>query len=324
MTNLAHIKESLNSSDSTTRCRAVQTLGEFTAEQALPYVLPMLEDSKWDVRREACRTAAHLGDDRAAEAVARLLTDEDWMVREAAATALADLDDASLVEKLTKASEDEVYSVRKAAKETLERLGYTIPTQAGNDEISPTVPQSVHASTQQSVPETTVVTTTPAEPYGALKAHSTTGTTNAIEAMLKGDVQILAEMLSASLNARHQAANKNIVLIVPISGGRTQKVLLIVQSVPSNNEHETKAWLTCYTECGPANTAQYEWALRQNARLTSCRLAVVDTKNETNLVLMSRTDAKEATVEKLIKIIKDLAVLGDRFEKELTGGQDIR
>jgi len=106
------------------------------------------------------------------------------------------------------------------------------------------------------------------------------------------------------------------VLRVPLDGGRTQRVTVSFAAKDSDGE----PLVVAYTECGPAEPKNHEWALRQNLKLAFGALAIRDRDGEPTFVMVNTHLRATVTPEDLRRSVRLLARKGDAIEKALTTG----
>lgn len=104
------------------------------------------------------------------------------------------------------------------------------------------------------------------------------------------------------------------ILSVPIARGRTQRVILNFTA----KDFEDEALIVVYTECGPANPSNYEWALRQNVRMSFGSIGVRDRAGQPTFVMVDTHHRATVVPEELRKSILLLATRGDGLEEALT------
>jgi hypothetical protein len=104
------------------------------------------------------------------------------------------------------------------------------------------------------------------------------------------------------------------VLSVPIARGRTQRVILNFTA----KDFEDEALIVVYTECGPANPSNYEWALRQNVRMSFGSIGVRDRAGQPTFVMVDTHHRATVAPAELRKSILLLAKRGDGLEDALT------
>lgn len=115
----------LNSSDSNTRARAAEALGELKDERAIvPLVNTLKNAEDSNVRQKAAESVAKIGNaNEALRPLIGALKHDDWRVRYRAAQAIGTLGDPRPAPDLIKALEDPVKDVRKSAAWALGEVG---------------------------------------------------------------------------------------------------------------------------------------------------------------------------------------------------------
>ncbi|MFO7898896.1 MAG: HEAT repeat domain-containing protein [Planctomycetota bacterium] len=103
------------------------------------------------------------------------------------------------------------------------------------------------------------------------------------------------------------------VLRVPL-GNRHQDVTLNLQAKDSDGV----PLLVAYTRCGPAQEKHYEWALRQNVRMSAGAIAVTDVENKPEFVIVDVLVREAVTPRMLIESVRRVARKGDQLENALT------
>ena len=93
------------------------------------------------------------------------------------------------------------------------------------------------------------------------------------------------------------------------------------QDVTINMKAKDSAGLplvVAYTRCGPADEKHYEWALRQNVKMSAGAIAVVDIEDHPNFVVVEVMSRSTVTPQILIHSVKRIAQKGDELEAALT------
>jgi len=108
------------------------------------------------------------------------------------------------------------------------------------------------------------------------------------------------------------------VLSVPIGRGRTQRVVLNFTAM----DFEDEPLIVVYTECAPANPDNYEWALRQNVRMSFGSIGIRDRAGQAVFVMVDTHHRATVAPEDLRKSILLLAQRGDSLEESLTHGDE--
>lgn len=109
------------------------------------------------------------------------------------------------------------------------------------------------------------------------------------------------------------------LLIVPLKGGRSQKVSVATSSSDSEGEQI----LVIYTQCGPADPKSYEWALKQNLRMPYGAIGVREIKDKSMFVMVDTQLARTAQADEIRKSVLELAKRADAIEKALTGRDNL-
>lgn len=108
------------------------------------------------------------------------------------------------------------------------------------------------------------------------------------------------------------------VLTVSLKGGRQQRVTVSFGAKDSDDA----PLVVIYTECGPAEAKNFEWALRQNLRMAFGAVAIRDRGGEPAFVMVNTHLRCAVTPEELRKSVLLLARKGDKLEKALTKGDE--
>ncbi len=103
------------------------------------------------------------------------------------------------------------------------------------------------------------------------------------------------------------------VLRVPL-GDRHQDVIINLRAKDSDG----CGLLVAFTRCGPALEKHYEWALRQNVKMSAGAIAVVDIEAHPNFVVVDVLVRSAATPQALIESVRRVASKGDELESALT------
>jgi len=104
------------------------------------------------------------------------------------------------------------------------------------------------------------------------------------------------------------------VLTVPLERNRRQRVTISF----SAHDFEDEPLVVVYTECGPAEPRNYEWALRQNLRMSFGAIALRDRGGQPTFVMVNTHIRSTLDVEELRKSVLLLARKGDKLEEALT------
>jgi len=108
------------------------------------------------------------------------------------------------------------------------------------------------------------------------------------------------------------------VLSVPIARGRSQRVILNFTA----KDFEDEPLIVVYTECAPAKATNYEWALRQNVRMSFGAIGIRDRAGQPTFVMVDTHHRATVAPEDLRKSILLLAQRGDSLEESLTQTDD--
>ena len=128
--------------------------------------------------------------------------------------------------------------------------------------------------------------------------------------------EALIEAAIAGTDVQAKTRSGGAVLTVPLEGGRKQRVTVSFASKDSEGE----PLVVIYTECGPAEAKNFEWALRQNLRMAFGAIAIRDRDDEPIFVMVNTHLRAAATPDEVRKSVLLLARKGDKLEKALTEG----
>ncbi|MFP4055572.1 MAG: HEAT repeat domain-containing protein [Candidatus Brocadiia bacterium] len=106
------------------------------------------------------------------------------------------------------------------------------------------------------------------------------------------------------------------LLDVPLEGERHQQVTVSFGS----SDFEGEPLVVVYTECGPGDAKNFEWALRQNLRMSFGAIGLRDRQDSPTFVMVNTHPRATASPTDLRKSILLLARRGDALEKALTKG----
>ena len=129
---------------------------------------------------------------------------------------------------------------------------------------------------------------------------------------LADDAIIRAATAGAEIDVRQHSGGY--VLTVPLEGNRRQRVTVSFTA----QDFEDEDLVVVYTECGPAQQKNFEWALRQNLRMSFGAIAIRDRGGQPTFVMVNTHPRKTLDVEELRKSIVLLASKGDKLEQALT------
>ncbi len=121
-----------------------------------------------------------------------------------------------------------------------------------------------------------------------------------------------AAIENSDVQAEHRG--KGAILTVPIEGGRQQRVTVSFAATDRDGE----PLVVVYTECGPAEEKNYEWALRQNLRMAFGAVGIRNREDEPTFVMVNTHLRSTVTPEDLRRTVLLLARKGDRLEAALT------
>ncbi len=102
------------------------------------------------------------------------------------------------------------------------------------------------------------------------------------------------------------------LLRVPL-GDRHQDVTLNLRAKDSDDA----GLVVVYTRCGPANSKHYEWALRQNVRMSAGAIGIADVEGKPEFVIVDVLPRNGLTPRMLIESVKRVARKGDQLESAL-------
>ncbi len=103
------------------------------------------------------------------------------------------------------------------------------------------------------------------------------------------------------------------VLRVPL-GDRHQDVMINFKA----KDAEGTLLVVIYTCCGEASERLYEWALRQNVKMTAGAIAVADIEGKANFVVVDVWRRPAITARLLLDSVKQVARSGDQLEAALS------
>ena len=126
--------------------------------------------------------------------------------------------------------------------------------------------------------------------------------------------QELVEVAVSGTDVSVRERTGGFILSVPIARGRTQRVILNFTA----KDFEDEALIVVYTECGPAKPSNYEWALRQNVRMSFGSIGVRDRAGQPTFVMVDTHHRATIAPEELRKSVFLLATRGDGLEESLT------
>ncbi|MFH0964664.1 MAG: HEAT repeat domain-containing protein [Planctomycetota bacterium] len=106
--------------------------------------------------------------------------------------------------------------------------------------------------------------------------------------------------------------SRGVACRVPLPGGRSQQV-----KVYTTKDPDGASLLAFYTECGPADPARYEWALRKNMCVPFGRFAVRDVEGHPTFVMVAVLPRTSATSREIMTVLHSLGEKADRLERYL-------
>jgi hypothetical protein len=127
----------------------------------------------------------------------------------------------------------------------------------------------------------------------------------------------LIERAIAGTNCGWNGGDGVYVLQVPL-GERHQDVTVRF----GVKDSEGAALVVVYTRCGPAEEQHFEWALRQNLKMSAGALGVTDVEGKPEFVIVDVIGREDATPSLLINSVRRVARRGDRIERALTKGDE--
>jgi hypothetical protein len=110
-----------------------------------------------------------------------------------------------------------------------------------------------------------------------------------------------------------EKTERGYVLSVPLDD-RGQKVYVSFTTKDSDGV----LLAVSYTRCGPADAKHYEWALRQNLKMSAGAVAVADVGGKPEFVIVDVLVRDHITPEMLAESVLRLAKKGDKIEAALT------
>ncbi len=103
---------------------------------------------------------------------------------------------------------------------------------------------------------------------------------------------------------------------VLLAGGRHQDVEMMLSLKDSGGS----PLVAFYTECGPADPARFEWALKTNLKIPFGAFAIRESAGGDKFVMVDAYLRESATTHQLRRALEVLAKRADAMERELTGG----
>jgi HEAT repeat protein len=118
-----YVRKAFDHWDPGTRESVVWILGTINSEHTIDFLIGILSDNHFNVRRAAVWSLGKIGGRQTVDPLLKALDDSSVFVREAAAWNLGDAQDPSVVEPLIKSLDDKSPKVREAALWSLKKLG---------------------------------------------------------------------------------------------------------------------------------------------------------------------------------------------------------
>jgi hypothetical protein len=132
------------------------------------------------------------------------------------------------------------------------------------------------------------------------------------EAAVPGEAE-LVEMAIAGTNCGWTGGDGVYVMHVPLKD-RHQAVTVKFGVTDSDGAK----LVVIYTRCGPADARHYEWALRQNLKMSAGALGVTEFDGKSEFVIVDVIGRADATPRLLINAVRRVAKRGDQLEEALT------
>lgn len=140
--------------------------------------------------------------------------------------------------------------------------------------------------------------------------------TSARRAGMLSDEDLARAFSSRTLSCRKRGGGYTVTVELP--GGRKQKVEMMLSLKDSGGE----PLVAFYTECGPADPARFEWALKMNLRIPFGAFAVRESSDGDRLVMVDAYLRESVTIKQLRRAVEVLAKRADKMEMESTGRDD--
>jgi hypothetical protein len=169
----------------------------------------------------------------------------------------------------------------------------------GREGLSDAVSEAIAAITGEEGAESRP----PARPAGAASAQRLS------------DEDIVSGVSGAGVSATRRGAGYTFTVAVP--GGRSQRVEMML----SLKDTGGAPLVAFYTECGPAETERFEWALKSNLRIPFGAFAIRESSDGDKLVMVDAYLRESASVRQLRSALESLAQRADAVER-LMGGTD--
>jgi len=234
---------------------------------------------------------------------------KNFRTQSAAKNALLEMGEPA-VQPLIEALNSRQASVRWSAASILGELGakQAIPDlieRLRDDEIRSGVVEALHHITGEDF----------GEDYDAWKRWLDIGageTGAAAPAAAQSDADLVAAAVyGTDVSAEEKAPGY--LLRVPL-GDRHQDVTVNFHAKDSDGVR----LLVVYTRCGPASTKHYEWALRQNVKMSAGAIAIADVAGNPEFVIVDVLVHDSVTPQLLIESVRRIARKGDQLEAALT------
>jgi hypothetical protein len=236
------------------------------------------------------------------EKAIRGLRDPVGLVRKGAARALGTLGDRRAVGPLALALADRDAEVREEAARALGRLrdGRALAAleRLAADE-KPTVRRAAQEAAAALARPAPAAAPAPARPRQPSERE-----------------QLLTDALEGT-GASWEATPFGFEIEVPLAG-RKQRVRVIYE----NPDPDGDRTILVQTTCGPAQEANFKWALRLNLKFAYGHLAIRRVENADQFVFCQTLLEKTTQPEELRKAVLAAADRGDWVEKQVTGGKD--
>lgn len=127
----------------------------------------------------------------------------------------------------------------------------------------------------------------------------------------------LAESVKSPGSREVAAKGDGYEITVTLREDRMQKVL--AEPATSHGGRET---IRISTRCGPAEEKALRWALRNNADLSHCSLAIAGDGDEEMLIMAHSFLADSVTPKEFKTTVKEIAFYGDWVESKLKDGDE--
>jgi len=272
-------------------------------------LLAQLHDFR--TRKSAMDALRMLGDEAAADLVDALAHPMD-NVRWCARTLLAELASDAIIERLIEVLDDP-----KRQERALEALRQISGESIGVDRHAWAEWSRSHGRPAPAPAEPAREAPREAEP-GAAPEPAPEAAPEAPTTVEPLSDDALVEAAIADTGSQVEKRAGGFIITVPIEAGRHQRVSISF----AGKDFEGEPLVVVYTECGPAKPKNFEWALRQNLRMSFGAIAVRDRDDQPTFVMVNTHPRAAASPEELRKSILVLARKGDALEKALTKGDE--